>query len=286
MKTIHTIKIELNKTILNMGFLLAVLITTALQFTNQVYIDGQTGKTYSALQLLLDLQPHIIKEDPGLSSIMIFSSGLAGYFIMFIPIIAAFPFIPNFCAERNSGLIRFAIQRTGKVRYYAVKFIASLLGGGFAVSLGFALFGILAYVLFPSINHYGLSQKDISSMIPGGIGMRVMLILLGAFIYGAVSTIPAFFMASFVKNRYIITCVPFVLVYLYSTSLTKFIFDATACHNEKLITLLNTLKPEQVTTLFFKDSISRNSLYIDIGFIIVMFILFVLIMNKRRDLGE
>lgn len=286
MKTIHTIKIELNKTILNMGFLLAVLITTVLQFTNQIYIDGQTGKTYSTLQVLLNLEPHIIRENPSLSSIMIFSSGLAGYFIMFIPIIAAFPFIPNYCAERNSGLIRLTIQRTGKMRYYAVKFIASLLGGGFAVSLGFALFGIMTYVLFPSINHYGISQNDISNMIPGGIGMRVILILLGAFIYGAISTVPAFFMASFVKNRYIITCVPFVLVYLYSTSLTKFIFDATACHNEKLIALLNTLKPEQVITLFFKDSISQNSFFIDIGFIIVMFILFVLIMNRRRDLGE
>lgn len=46
MKTLHALKIELKKTIGNWGFLLSMVITFVLQFTNQVYIDDVTGKTY------------------------------------------------------------------------------------------------------------------------------------------------------------------------------------------------------------------------------------------------
>lgn len=286
MKTLHTLEVELTKTIVNLGFLISVLITLALQFTNQIYVDNLTGKTYSVIEVIMQLDKSIIKENTGLSAFRILQSGVAGYFIMFIPIIAAFPFIPNFCAERNSGLIRFTIQRTGKFRYYLTKFVSAALGGGLAVLFGYLLYGMIIAVIFPSIRTYDISGEELSKLTRIFIAKRIGLVSIGIFIYGAVSAIPAFLMAAFVKNRYIITCVPFLAVYLYSTSLTKLIYDGMEKQNQRLVDIGYTLKPEQVTTLHYGDSMARNSLLLNLILVITSFLAFVIIMNRRRDFGE
>lgn len=286
MKTIHSLKIDLNKTILNLGFFLSVLLTIALQFTNQIYVDIESGKTYCVLEVLMKLSRSQIESDVNLSSLMVLQAGVAGYFVMFIPIIAAFPFIPNFCAERNSGLMRFTIQRTGKLRYYCVKFLSAVLGGGLSVLLGYILFAVLMLILFPDIRTYNLSKEELSALTDFYIAKRLFLIGLGIFLYGAVSAIPAFLTSSFVKNRYIITCVPFMITYLYSTSLTRLIYEGMEKGKQTLIDLGNTLKPEQITTLYYGDSISRNAIYVNMAFVAVSFFIFVRIMNGRSDMGE
>lgn len=286
MKTIHIIKTEMKKTIMNPGFFLSVIITFLLQFTTQVYVDGLTGKTYSVLEVLLNLDREILESDYSLSSYFIMKSGLAGYFVMFIPILAAFPFIPNFCAERNSGLIRFTIQREGKFRYYITKFLSAILGGGAAVLLGYILFIAIIYCLFPSIQNYGLSADEISMVMGKEPVIQGILIFLGVFLYGCVSSVPAFCMASFARNRYIITCVPFMVVYLYSSGLTKLIYDGIEENNQRKMDIGNILKPEQITTLYYRDTISRYTLFIQLGFVLIAFLLFVCIMNKRKDLGD
>ncbi|SET04134.1 hypothetical protein [[Clostridium] polysaccharolyticum] len=286
MKTIHSLKIDLNKTIWNLGFFLSVLLTIALQFTNQIYVDGESGKTYCVLEALMKLSRSQIESDVNLSSLMVLQAGVAGYFIMFIPIIAAFPFIPNFCAERNSGLIRFTIQRTGKFRYYCVKFLSAVLGGGLSVLLGYIVFAVLMLILFPDIRTYNLSKEELSVLTDFYITKRLFLIASGIFLYGSVSAIPAFLMSSFVKNRYIITCVPFMITYLYSTGLTKLIYEGMEKGKQTLVDLGNTLKPEQITTLYYGDSISRNAIYVNMAFVAVSFFIFVWIMNGRSDMGE
>lgn len=286
MKTIHILKTEVKKTIINPGFFLSVLITFLLQFTTQVYVDGFTGKTYSVLEVMLNLDKTILENDYNLSSYFIMKSGLAGYFVMFIPILAAFPFIPNFCAERNSGLIRFTIQRAGKFRYYITKFFSAVLGGGLAVLFGYILFISIIYCSFPSIQSYGLSVEEINMVLGEEPVIQIILIFLGVFLYGAVSSVPAFCMASFARNRYIITCVPFMIVYLYNSGLTKLIYDGMEENNQQIIDIGNILKPEQITTLYYRDTISRYALLLQSGFVLIAFLLFVCIMNKRKDFGE
>ena len=286
MKTIHTLSQELKKTIFNIGFLACVLITTALFFTTQLYIETSTGKVYSVLEVITSLDKTIIQSDVSFAWINIFRLVVNGYFLMFIPIIAAFPFIPNFCSERNSGLIRFTIGRTGKMRYYITKFISALLGGGLAVLLGYAFFGLIISNIFPSLSSYTIPEElqtyyNVKDTVP-----ILLKSLLGVFLYGAVSAIPAFLMASFVKNRYIITCVPFMVVYLYNTSLTKISYDALENSNQGLSNLTYTLRPDTISSLAYFNDMVRNSLLINLAFVVVCFLVFVLIMNRRWDLGE
>lgn len=286
MKTLHTLKVELNKTIINAGFLLSVLITIALQFTTQIYVDAESGKPYCVLEVLLQLDRNRIKQDCMFSAFRVLQAGVAGYFVMFVSIIAAFPFIPAFCEERSSGLIRFTIQRTGKLRYYTVKFISAALGGGLAILLGYVIYALLLAILFPSIYSYPLPAEEMMLYTHKFVATRLALSMLGMFLYGAVSAIPAFLMASIVRNKYIITCVPFMILYLYSSSLTKMVYDAMETRNQKRIDLGNILKPEQITTLYYGDSIAKKSLLFQTAFVILAFLLFIYSMNRRRDLGE
>ncbi|SFR56730.1 hypothetical protein [Anaeromicropila populeti] len=286
MKTLHTLKIELWKTIGNLGFVVSIFITFGLLCTTEVYIDTMTGKAYNVIEALLQINQEIAKTEISFAAPIILQGAFSSYFAMFIPIIAAFPFIPNFCAERNSGLIRYTIQRTGKIRYYITKFLSAILGGGLSVLLGYCLYGAMITMLFPSIKDYNLPKEILTLYTGTNIMLRNLLLIIGIFLYGCFSTIPAFFLAAFVRNRYIITCVPFMVTYLFSSSLTKLIYDGMATQNQKLIDIGNTLKPEGISRLYQQDAISRNCLLIYLVFMSICFLLFVIIMNRRFDLGE
>ena len=115
LKLLNAIKCDLNKSIINIGFAGAVLLTTVLAFTSSAYTDLATDKSYSVFRSFFTLDKNILRTDPMLSSVLVFRNGLSGYITMFLPIVVAFPFMVSFCAERNNGLMRFTISRTGKL---------------------------------------------------------------------------------------------------------------------------------------------------------------------------
>ena len=285
MKSLKVLRVELKKVIFNWGFVLSIFVTFALLLTTQVYSDS-TGKIYTVLDSLFITKTQLVKDAAEFSSIMILQGAQNSYFGMFVAIIAAFPFIPNFCEERNSGLIRFTIQRTGKLRYYIIKFITALLGGGLSILTGFFLFTLLIVIMFPSIDTYGLTEEIMQMYTGGLVAQKIVLLNLGMFVYGCFSTVPAFLMASFVKNRYVITCVPFMLLYLYSSFLTKLLYDGMETRNKKLMELAYTLKPEEVSGLVRHDKINQHSIIINTVFTIFSLIIFIIIMNRRLDSGE
>ena len=138
MKLINTLKCDLNKTLLNIGFIGAALLTAVLCFTAPTYHELTTDRSYSVFESFFSFKREFIESDMQFASINVFQNGLGGYITMFLPIIVAFPFMLSFCAERNSGLMRFTISRTGCLRYYLSKFLSVIIGGGLAAMLGYA----------------------------------------------------------------------------------------------------------------------------------------------------
>lgn len=221
MSFLNTLRCDLNKTALNLGFLGAIIMTCVLCFTASVYTDPATDKTYSVLEAALSIDRELMQTDYSFSSVTIFSKALSGYITMFLPIIVAFPFMIAFCAERNSGLMRFTITRTGQLQYCLSKFAAAFLSGGLATFLGVALYGILVWMLFPTFSSYHVPEEQLMWVLPSGEALTVIKTLMAAFLYGAITTVPAFFISSFCKNPYLITCIPFLLVYIWDTTLSK-----------------------------------------------------------------
>lgn len=284
MKLRYGLKQELKKTVVSYGFLLCTFMAFTLLFCCHVYFDNATGKTYSTIECMMKLSREQMKENMSFSSYNIAMQSKGGFFQMFLPIIASFPFIPNFCAERTSGLMRFTITRMGKYRYYIVKFISALLGGGLAVSLGYIFYVLVVYLFFPSYSSY--------NMVTENEWMMLIKAVIGMFFFGVVSTLPAFLFASFIKNKYLVTCIPFTLLYLYNIWLTKIETNAMVNYNDVLLNLENILSPKTITLfpyMVYKGNISYNIMWnylLYFVLLIIGFIAFTVIMNRRWDCGE
>ena len=294
MKFFHTLRQDLNKTVINIGFIGAAVMTALLCFTAPAYIDPANQKSYSIMEAFFTFDKKFVEANTNFASINLFSIGLNGYITMFIPIIVAFPFMVSFCAERNNGLMRFTISRTGKLRYYLSKFFASFLSGGLAVLLGLAIFGTVIYILFPSFSSYEIDPEQMKYMYPDSEAVRFLRTLAQGFLYGAFSTLPAFFLSSFCKNPYIITCLPFMLVYVWQTVITKLQskmwenpmgFDQD--YYEKL-TAFSPNSPMYIPTILSNEMTQggKYTLWFNSIYLVVILVGFILIMNLRTDRGN
>lgn len=284
----NSLRCDLNKTVVNSGFIGAVFITCLLCFTAYAYIDGATNKTYSVFESLFTLDKEIIHNNSDFASIFIFRKAMSGYITMFLPIIVAFPFMVSFCAERNNGLMRFTIIRIGKYKYYLSKFFASFISGGLAVLIGISIFGIISIILFPNLSSYNLSPEELEGLLPEGIYISVLKTLISAFAYGAVSTLPAFLLSSFCKNPYLITCIPFLLTYIWNTALEKFISKSIEAGDFEIYEKLSPFYPNALATLCYSyefDLAAKKTILFNVIYLFVILISFILIMNKRRDKG-
>ena len=287
MKLINTLKCDLNKTLLNIGFIGAALLTAVLCFTAPTYHDIATDRSYSVFESFFSFEREFIESDTQFASISVFQNGLGGYITMFLPIIVAFPFMVSFCAERNSGLMRFTISRTGCLRYYLSKFLSVLIGGGLAAMLGYALYGVVVYGFFPNINSYELDEFYYE-MHPDSQTVEVLKMLLSAFIYGAVTTLPAFLISSFSRNPYLITCVPFLMVYIWNTAINKLVLKSWETEDNELAQKLFDFQPDSARQLAFitKWNESARRIVIFNGVLVVgVIVLFSIIMNLRKDRG-
>lgn len=295
MKTIRCIYCDLQKSIFALPFFACVVITFILCFTAVGYSD--TSRQYSIINIITTFPREQITQGTMFSSISIFMSGGGSWLSMFIPIVAAFPFIPVFCDERSSGNMRFAVARVGRTRYNFSKFCASFVSAGLAVMLGYALFGIVISFIFPPLASYPQNQiemflqsfKDSQSFVFSGLynsignGAIVLAQLMQMFLFGAVASLFAFALSSFVKNKYLIMCIPFALKYIYDQSLKKLWLDTL--HNSTLHKAVDIFQTINLTNLFSQRDTFLWILALNAGFALVCFFFFAFFMNRRLDYG-
>lgn len=284
----RSLKCDLEKSVLNIGFLGAVLLTCALGFTAMAYVDNNTSQSYSVLEVMFRLDRNFIRNNSTFSSMNIFQLALSGYITLFLPIIVAFPFMTAFCTERNSGNMRFVIIRSGKWRYYISKLLSAIIGGGLSVMLGVILFGLLAMALFPSLSSYNVSSEQFDMMLPGGYAATIFRMLLTAFLYGALSTLPALLLSSFCKNPYVITCLPFMLTYIRDTAVQRLTQAAFDRDDFEAVTRIYPFSSSAITNLIYSSAVDEQlrRAFIINGIMAVVFVIgFVFIMEQRSDKG-
>ena len=287
MTFIKTLRCDLNKTFVNLGFAGAAALTFLLCFTAPAYSDNMTGKTYSIFEALFSMDRKFIESHSEFAASSLSRMGMSGYVTMFLPIIVAFPFMVAFCTERNNGNIRFVIARTGKMRYYFSNFLSCFLCGGFAVLIGISLFMGAMHLLFPPMSSYDI-DPELAGLLSGGHSEAVLncRYLFSNFLNGAIATMPAFFLSSFCKNPYIITCIPFMFTYIWETVLSKL---TTSAMDKMDTDIINRLRPFYPSTagLMFDDtkSVAVTSVVFNTAFVAVFLVGFIVIMSRTRDKG-
>ncbi len=279
---IRVLKCDLNKTMVSFGFASAILATFMLCFTETVYTDISNSQSFSVLEALLKFDNEFKKTHFPFNSLSVFKNALSGYSAMFLPILSAFPFIFSQSAERTGGNIRLTIFRTQRLKYYFSKFLCAVLCGGICIMAGILLFGLLSLAVFPAISTY--TQIEITAEAPDEIFMEFLKKLLSAFIYGCTSALPAFFLSSFCRNRYIILCLPFLMRYMNDTIIRKITAGSVDIEIFEKIFPFESYAPSQIP--YISSSKLYSVIAVSVISAVIVFFGYVAIMERRVDRGE
>ena len=297
-KTIRLIKVNFRKILTSPGFYACAVLTAILCFSAMIYYDSTALTNYSVIRAFMKFNREQMLSDMNFCTYQVIVSGSGSWLSMFIPIIAAFAFVPLLCDERESGAIRCCALRTTKRSLYAGSFLSALLSGGLAVLLGFLLFFVIVFFMFPDIRSYepalqeffasGLSENyPLFSQL--GYPYLFALKFLEMFIYGALSAIPAFVLTGFIRNKYLIICIPFFLKYIVTQTYQSFWLtvasDFGASDHDERLEILEYANIDAVNSLFSYGNNTWKHAIIFGVLLLAAYILYILAMNRRVDSG-
>lgn len=264
--------IDLKKTIISYGFIVSIMITFLLCFSSVIYTNSFTGKEHTAIEIILTRKQFNMIQFFGREILL---TSVSPYITIFLPVLSAIPFVTVFCAERLSGNMRFTITRTNSTLYIISKFISALVSGALSIMLGFVLYSIVICSVFGY-------NGTISEIVKMYIGMAL---------YGMVSVLPAFFLSAFIKNKYMICCFPFILMHFYYTIISKIQDYFNSKDMGLTVVKMRFLYPDTIKNILLGDTASslnivRNEIIYFSALIILSFLGFAIIMNRRFDHGQ
>lgn len=291
------LKTNLIKIMTGAGFYFCIIFTITLCFSANIYFDALTNNKYSAFLALRSFDHDFMLTDTSFCSLNVINSASSGWLTMFIPIISAFAFIPLVCDEYESKSVRFEIFRIGKIRYHVSRFFTAFFCGGFAVTIGYALFSLLAIILFPSINDYSAWQQDnyfemisnYSPEIKDTLILTLFKTLSSVLIYGAMAAVPAITLTSIIRNKYLVMCIPFFLKYALTQTCLKLQSQAFADYehiDNSLLRFTRIINPDSIVFLQHMGSDKKTVLIYNGVLMVSALVLYMTIQSRRIDSGE
>jgi len=298
MKTLRLIKVNLIKVLTSTGFYACVLLMLVLCFTARAYDDIAENKSYSVIGVLAEFSREEMLANSSFSAYQILSCVSSGWLSLFIPIIAAFPLMPLICDGRESKSVRYSAFRSTKFSFSTGNLFTAMMSGGLAVLCGFVLFAVLVYTLFPNISEYAPELKEsaewwISGTYPlfekYGYPYLVALDFVEMFLYGALSAVPALIMTAFMKNKYLVLCIPFFMKYtamqLHTGIMRKAIYNIENV-DQKLLDILSITELDAMGDIFSYGETMWKNVVFHAVLLIAAFMLYIIVMNRRVDFGE
>ena len=234
---------------------LSVLTAILLLMCTVVYRDGLSGKTYTFFSLFYDEEVREAMQGGIISLYELFIGVDEGYLWMFCPILVGTPSVIN---SRTGRLVIFRSSKNG---YCFSKLFSALFAGGVILLIAYVGFLAICMAVAGEFFWDGFVAKK----------------LFSTFFWGMCSAIPSVLLLEFVRNKYLILCVPFVLNYLYCLFL-----------GPALPYWINSyVSPQSYQILFFHDS---KTTAIILGILAVQFLVCAglkrMLLERRCDCGQ
>lgn len=295
---LRNIRSNFYKILSGYGFYVCIVFTALLCFSANIYEDAGSGNKYSSISSLVNFDREFMLRNTSFCSFNVMCKGSGSWLSMFIPIISAFSFVPIACDEHEAKSIRFEVFRSSKMCYSASRFVTACFSGGLAVMLGFGLFVLLEYTLFPNITEYSDSSRAVFEEMlcykyPGFTEQGYIPIFaekLGCmFMYGAVCVAPTIMITSVVHNKYLVLCIPFFAKYAVNQTCVKLqsqTFGDYENFDTSFSRIISIINPDALSYL---SQYGEDKKYVLIysGIIIALSIIIYLIMcSGRVDCGE
>lgn len=171
----------------------------------------------------LSIGPVTLKEVGYIYLDDIYGSHALSGFDLFAPILAVLPATTLFCEDYNSGYIKSILNRVEKKRYMWETVICSSVAGGLAIFLP-SLITSIFYIVNgkpntpenAGINYFTVFDETVYSKLQfvwGGLLMVILLLVL-AFMFGAVWSNIGLCISTLIPNRYIALAAPFALYFI------------------------------------------------------------------------
>lgn len=279
----HALLQELYKITSNYVFFLSIIGVVLLLLSGTVLTEALTSKTYNLYQILFMEKTERIKllnmYDVTYESI--FLRGTDGYLWMFLPVFTSAPFVLPMCAAKKNNNIRFEIFRSGKLEYVMAKCLSAMLCGGLITCLGYAIFTIIIKCLLPEVVPLNINLDiDLYFMLPQPLNFTMYSKrFFELFFYGMTSTCITFTLSGFIRNKYLVLCIPFMLNYFLKKQLSR----GKYMENE-LALISNPSTPSNLFTIY--DDKKVEIILFWCGLFIFGILLYRIALGKRCDCGE
>lgn len=220
MKFLRSLKMQLYKMFVSHIPLVCVLMIFALCCVTNVYSDPESGKGYSVATMLTACDLAQFAADNSVVRENVFRAAMSSWLIMFAPVICVLPFVKSVSSEKSS-LKRFEMHRSGKGVFAVARLLAGVIMSAAVMCVGYGLFILLAFALFPSADD--VDENIIRAALHGmSFAGFYFSRVAGAFIMGAVCALPAYIISVFSRNKYMMTCIPFMLLHFYNIFINRF----------------------------------------------------------------
>lgn len=171
-----------------------------LMLSGAVY-TSDTGEVWTHITIFQKFTRQEIMAQPELFSAYEICKNSNGARYIYAPLCVMLPLVPVLVMERKGGARRYQIARVGKVPFAIGKMCAALFTGGMTLAGGVLLYCGYVAALFP--------QGEELLTLGKALDMAFC-----HFIYGAVLALPGYVLSIFVKNIYLVYCIPFIMNYL------------------------------------------------------------------------
>ncbi len=241
----HMLKAELKKLSFIPYLILSIsgIVLLCLSATGETDMSGKQISIFSLM-----FQEQQANTDISKSALALWQAGIGGWLVVFAPMLLSMGYILLISEERRNGQIRFHILRSGNWKYCISKLCSGALAGGIVFLIGYALFGLLMLVRFPSIRTFSAEEQEILLM---GSNISVVIIkkLIGVFLYGMFGSVFGIGVAIVFRDKYMLVCLPFMIKYIYQQILAKMAMDAMAAKAYERLTWIETFQPENIMNI-------------------------------------
>lgn len=208
---------EIKRAFSRMSFKLMILVGCA--FCIKSLIDANLFKSSSEELISQYLGGYI---NTSFSNFIFFKANpLGNFFIIIMPILCAFSFSDSYIEDRKSGIIENIYTRKSKIRYLINKYLVNFIVSGIAFAVPLLFDYLLCIMLMPSINSDPVLTGKIISR--GGLfsdlfyskpNLYILMWIVIYFLFAGAFASIALCSSKFIKNKYVVIFVPFILNFI------------------------------------------------------------------------
>jgi hypothetical protein len=217
---------ELRKNLNFKFFSVSVLGILLLFMLSDTLVDYSTMRQYMMFELFYGEGKKLAKSNVDGAGILLWKSIASTWFAAFAPLFVSLSYILNNSEERDSGYLKLMVSRAGTLKYTLSKVIAGILSFGIIMMVAYAILGVILGCTFENLSFYNISDDELIYYLPDSSINFILKRMVGSFSAGIAVGIIGMFVSIFLKDKYLVTCLPVLIGYSINRIVAKLTTDA------------------------------------------------------------